>query len=228
MVDAVLLEWEGVLADTGAARRDSLQRALADEGVLLDAAAYDACCEALGVHGATSAALADVGRHDPTLAELVALRAGGAFAERLSQGFSLQPGAVEFITGAEHRARIVIVTTAARAETELALRLSGLESSVAHVIAADDALAAPPAPEMYERALAKLARRRAVSPARVVALVRASAAVRAARQAGVRTLTVGAPAHVAMDADAAVAGLSGLTLDDVATLLGMRPHTTPE
>ena len=42
MVDAVLLEWEGVLADTGVARRESLLRALADEGVLLNAPAYDA------------------------------------------------------------------------------------------------------------------------------------------------------------------------------------------
>jgi hypothetical protein len=59
-------------------------------------------------------------------------------------------------------------------------------------------------------------------------LIRASAAVRAARDAGVRTLAVGAPAHVAMDADAAVPGLSGVTLDTVATLLGVSPVTFPE
>jgi beta-phosphoglucomutase-like phosphatase (HAD superfamily) len=228
MVDAVLLEWEGVLADTGAARRDSLLRALADEGVLLDAAAYDACCDGLDVHGAASAALAHLGRPDATLADLVALRAGRAFVERLARGFTLQPGAVELITGAQHRARVAIVTMAARAETELALRLSGLDSAIACVIAADDVLVAPPAPESYDRALAQLARRRAVTPERVVALVQTSAALRAARQAGVRTLAVGAPAHVAMDADAAVVGLSGLTLDGVATLLRMPPVTTPE
>ena len=33
MLDAVLLEWEGVLADTGIVRRDLLLRALADEGL---------------------------------------------------------------------------------------------------------------------------------------------------------------------------------------------------
>jgi beta-phosphoglucomutase-like phosphatase (HAD superfamily) len=227
MVDAVLLEWEGVLADTGAARRDSLLRALADEGVLLSAAAYDACCEGTGAHGAASAALASVGRPDPTLAELVALRAGRSFTERLARGFTLQPGAAEFVAGAAHRARIAIVTRASRGETEIALRLSGFESAVASVVTADDVLVPPPAPELYQRALAHLSRRRSVARERgaVVALAQGSAALLAARAAGVRTLAVGAPAHVAVDADAAVSDLTGLTLDAVAALLGVA-HTT--
>jgi beta-phosphoglucomutase-like phosphatase (HAD superfamily) len=228
MVDAVLLEWEGVLADTGAARREALLRALADEGVPLTAAVFDACCDGLDVHGAAAAALGSAGRNDATLAELVALRAGRVFVERLGQGFTLQAGAAQFIAEVEHRSRIAIVTRAARAETEIALRLSGLESAIACVVTADDVLVSPPAPELYDRALTHLGRRRAVAPERVAALIRASAAVRAARDAGVRTLAVGAPAHVAMDADAAVPGLSGVTLDTVATLLGVSPVTFPE
>jgi beta-phosphoglucomutase-like phosphatase (HAD superfamily) len=227
MVDAVLLEWEGVLADTGAARRDSLLRALADEGVLLSVAAYDACCEGADAHGAASAALASVGRPDPTLAELVALRAGRSFTERLARGFTLQPGAAQFVAGAAHRARIAIVTRASRDETEIALRLAGFESAIASVVTADDVLVPPPAPELYQRALAHLSRRRSVARERgaVVAMAQGSAALLAARAAGVRTLAVGAPAHVAVDADAAVSDLTGLTLDAVAALLGVA-HTT--
>jgi beta-phosphoglucomutase-like phosphatase (HAD superfamily) len=230
MVDAVLLEWEGVLADTGAARRDSLLRALADEGVLLSAAAYGACCEGVDVHAAASAALASVGRPDATLAELVALRAGRTFAEQLAGGFTLQLGAAEFMAGAAHRARIAIVTSASRDETEVALRLSGLDSAVACVVTADDVLVPPPAPELYDRALAHLSRRRTVARERgaVVALAQGSAALLAARGAGVRTLAVGAPAHVAVEADAAVSGLSGLTLESVAALLGLTPATILE
>jgi beta-phosphoglucomutase-like phosphatase (HAD superfamily) len=230
MVDAVLLEWEGVLADTGAARRDSLLRALADEGVLLSAAVYDACCDGAGVHGAASAALASVGRSDPTLAELVALRAGRIFTDRLSRGFTLQPGAAEFVASAAHRARIAIVTRASRAETEVALRLSSLESAVAFVVTDDEVLVPPPAPELYDRALGHLSRRRTVARERgaVVALAQTSAALSSARAAGIRTLAVGAPAHVAVDADAAVSGLSGLTLEAVVALLGVAPATMPE
>jgi hypothetical protein len=42
-----------------------------------------------------------------------------------------------------------------------------------------------------------------------------------ARAAGLRTLAVGAPAHVALEADAAIDGLDGLTLDTMTRLVGV-------
>jgi beta-phosphoglucomutase-like phosphatase (HAD superfamily) len=166
-----------------------------------------------------------VGRPDATLAELVALRAGRTFVERLGGGFTLQPGAAEFMSGAAHRARIAIVTRASRAETDVALRLAGLESAIACVVTADDVLVPPPAPELYERALGHLSRRRTMGRERgaVVALAQTSAALHGARGAGVHTLAVGAPAHVSIDADAVVSGLASLTLDAVAGLLALTP-----
>jgi beta-phosphoglucomutase-like phosphatase (HAD superfamily) len=171
------------------------------------------------VHSAAAFAVAGAGRHDPTLAELVALRASRTFVERLAQGVTLKAGAARFIAAAEHRARVAIVTRAARAETELVLRLSGLDTAITTVVTADDVFDPPPAPATYTRALAQLSRNRAARPARVVAMVDSSAAVRAARAAGVLALAVGAPAHVAVDADAAVDELPGLTIDAIAALL---------
>jgi len=188
MPDAVLLEWEGVLADTGSARRDALLRALADEGVLWTAAAYDACCGGLDVRAAAAMALARVGRDDPTLADIVALRAGRAFMEWLGRGFVLMPDVPELIEAIEHRTRLAIVTRAGRAETEIALRLSGLDRSIGIVVTADEVTDLPPAPALYERALAQLARSRPVHADRVVAVVRAPAAVSAAQAAGIRTV----------------------------------------
>jgi hypothetical protein len=88
----------------------------------------------------------------------------------------------------------------------------------------------PPSPELYDRALAHLTRRGIAGRERgaVVALAQTSAALSSARAAGIRTLAVSAPAHVAVDADAAVTGLSGLTLEAVAALLGVAPATMPE
>jgi beta-phosphoglucomutase-like phosphatase (HAD superfamily) len=222
MLDAVLLEWEGVLADTGPARRDAMLRALADEGVRWTAAAYDACGGG-DVPAVAAAALASAGRIDATLADLVVLRASRAFAERLAHGFTLRPGAAEFIAGVEHRAPVAIVTRAARAEMEIALRLSGLAGSIVAVVTADDVPDPPPAPMLYERALRHLARRRPVRASRVVAMLDTVVAARAARGAGLRTLAVGAPAHVAVEADAAVDGVRGLTLDAIASLVGVVP-----
>lgn len=227
MLDAVLLDWEGVLADTGAARRDALLRALADEGVPWTAAAYDACCGGLDVHSAAAAALARAGRVDATLADLVALRASRAFVERMATGFTLKPGAAQFIAAAEHQSRVAIVTRAGRAETEIALRLAGWGTAFATVVTADDVLELPPAPATYAQALVQLARNRGVRRQCVVAMVDTSAAIRAARGAGVRALAVGAPAHVAVDATAAVDELPGLTIDTIASLLGVLPQSKP-
>ncbi len=227
MLDAVLLDWEGVLADTGPARRVAMLRALADEGVPWTAAAYDACCGGRDVRAAAAAALASVGRIDATLADLVAMRASRAFAEGLSHGFTLKPGAAPFVEAAEPRAPVAVVTRAGRAETEVALRLSGLAGSISVVVTADDALELPPAPALYARALRQLARRRSVRAAHAAVLLDAAAPLRAARDAGLRTVAVDAPAPVAADADGAVDGLPGLTLDAIAVLVGVVPSARP-
>ena len=188
MPDAVLLEWEGVLANTGSARRDALLRALADEGVPWTAAAYDACCGGLDVRAAAIRALASAGRDDATLAEIVALRASRAFTDSLGHGFVLVPDGAPLIEAIEPNARLAIVTRAGRAETEAALRLSGLDRAIGIVVTADEVTDLPPAPALYERALAQLSRRRPVRADRVVAVVRTPDAVAAARAAGIRTV----------------------------------------
>jgi beta-phosphoglucomutase-like phosphatase (HAD superfamily) len=115
----------------------------------------------------------------------------------------------------------VIVTAAGRAESDAALRLAGLHDSCAAIIPADDVGGDAPAPASYELALAHLGRRRAVKARRVVVLATSLPAIRAARDAELRTVAVKSPAHVALEADAAVGSLDGLTLDAVDTLLGL-------
>ena len=195
MLDAVLLEWEGVLADTTVARHDALRRALADEGVQSDA---------LG--------------NDPALADLVALRATRAFAERIGKGLVLLPGARAFVERVQIASRVAIVTSATRAETEFVLRLAGLDGAIATIVSADDMLGGTAA---FERAIAHLARVRALKRDRVVALASTSAALRAAHAAGVRTIAVNALAHVALEADGALASIDGVTVADLLRLGGI-------
>lgn len=223
MLDAVLFEWEGVLADTGAARRDALLRALADEGVPSTAAAYDACCAGLDVRSAAAAVLRAAGRDDATLAEIVALRAARGFNERLADGFSLVPGAAPLVTGAAHRTRLFIVTQAGRAETALALRLAALEETVGAVLTADDVADPPPSPALFERALAHLARLRPARAGRVLAVVQTLPAVQAAHAAGIRVLAVGAEAPIGAEADAAVDDLRGLSFDELVRVVARAP-----
>ena len=223
MVDAVLLEWDGVLADTGSARRAAMLRALADEGVSWSAAAYDADCVGLDVRAAARVAVTRSRGDDPVLTDLVALRAGRAFIETLSQGCSLHVGATDFLAACEARTRLAIVTSASRAETDLFLRLSGLDGTMACVFTADEVLSPPPAPELYEDAQAHLARTRRTRREHSVALARTTASIRAARAAGLHVIAVGAPAHVALDADGAVSDLREIGLDELAALAGIAP-----
>ncbi len=223
MVDAVLLEWDGVLADTGAARREALLRALADEGVAFSAEEYDARCAGLDVQEAARTAVSRAHDDDPALVDLVVLRAGRAFTERLAGGVTLSPGALDFLRATEPRARLAIASQSTRAETDLFLRLSGLDGMMACVFTADDVLHPPPAADLYEQAAAHLTRTRRVRREHTVALVNGTAAIRAARAAGLRVLSVGAQAHVALDADGAATDLAALTLEELAMLVGITP-----
>jgi HAD superfamily hydrolase (TIGR01549 family) len=195
MMDAVLLDWEGVLADTTIARREALLQALAEEGAELSALASD-----------------------PALADLVALRATRAFAARLGKGFVLLPGARQFVERVQLGSRVGIVTSATRSETEFVLRLAGLDAAVSTIVSADDGLDAPPSPTMFARAVEHLARVRPLRREHVVAMAATIPALRAARTAGVRTIAVGAPAHVAVEADGAVNAVNGVSLADLCRL----------
>ena len=220
MADGVLLDWEGVLADTADSRRDALRAALADEGIAFDEAAYERFGAGRSVRSAV-ARLLGTSAADATLAELVALRAEREFAARLQQGFAIDPAAARFVELAQLRAPVVIVTAAGRAESDAALRLAGLHDSCAAIVTADDVGGDAPAPASYELALAHLGRRRVVKASRVVVLATGLPAILAAREAELRTVAVEAPAHVALEADAAVDSLSGLTLDVIDALLGI-------
>jgi beta-phosphoglucomutase-like phosphatase (HAD superfamily) len=222
MVDAVLLEWEGVLADTRHARRDALRHAMAAEGVAHTLSDDDPQLRGLGVSASVRTVLRHMGSSDATLAELLAVRAARAFADALASGIVLAPGAAAFIARMQSRARVAIVTRASRAETELMLGMAGLQDAVTMIVSADDVTDEAPTAALFRLAMDRLARTRVVEPARAVAIVDAAPGIRAARAAGARVLVVGAPAHHAMEADAAVDALDDVTLDD--WIVPVPPH----
>ena len=211
MLDAVLLDWEGVLADTTDARQEALVRALAAEGIRHDETAGDAAADALAL----------LQQADPSLAGLVASRATRAFAERFGRGFVMLPGACEFVERAQLAAPLAIVTSATRAETDFMLKLAGLDVAVTTIVSADDGLDAPPSAAPFAQAIAQLSRRRPLQRDRVVAIARTSVALRAARAAGLRTVAIGAPAHIAVDADGAADSIDGLRPADLGRLAGI-------
>jgi beta-phosphoglucomutase-like phosphatase (HAD superfamily) len=213
MLDAVLLDWENVLVDTVDLRHDALRRALSEEKARP--------LESYGGASDAPAVLARIAAEDPTLADLVAVRAARAFAEQLGKGFVLRPGARELVERIQATSRLAIVTAATRSETEFVLRLAGLDAAASTIVSADDDVAPSPSPAAYQRALEQLARRRSVNAERTVAIVATVPTLRGARGASLRTVSLGLPAHAAVEADGALSQLTGVTIADLAAVAGV-------
>ena len=217
MIDVVLCELEGVVAETGIPRQRSLARALAAEGIRA-AAATGAECPALPVRAAVIRQLEAAGaRFDDTAVDLLTLRAERGFAAEAATGLTLAPGAREAIAALHASARLGLVTRARRDDVDRIVALASLDGAFEVVVTADDVIDQKPADEGYRAALARLTRRRPVRQA--LAIEDGLAGVRAARSAGLRCIVVGSPpAYAALEADAVIDGLSGHTLESLAAL----------
>jgi HAD superfamily hydrolase (TIGR01509 family) len=225
MVDAVLLEFDGVLADTRAARRAALLDTLEEDGITISEFEYRDRCAAMPVRAAVRAAYA--ARHiapDDTAIDLAAVRAEKRFSIAVQSGVSLTSGARAFVEAVHSHTRLGIVSRAARSDIEAALSLAQLDDGFEFIIADDDAFAPKPSPASYHGAVERLKRRRAVNTRNVIALEDGATGIRAAKDAGLRCAVVGAlPVHVAVDADGMIPSLIGQTVATLdAVTLGTR------
>jgi len=220
MVDAVLFEFDGVIADTHAARRRALLESLGEDGVMLTDAEYAERCASLPVRAAIRNAFALHGHPaDDTAIELAAARAERRFAGSLEGGLLLAEGAYSLIDAFGAQARLGIVARGARREIDPTLALARLDDAFEFVIADEDAFPPKPAPAPYLAALERLMRRRAVVAGNVVALEDGPAGIRSAKAAGLRCAAVGPLAvHLAVDADALLPTLSGQTIASIDAL----------
>lgn len=213
MVDAALLELEGVVFDTRELRRLSLQDALRSHGL---ASTIDN--DKLGGCGPRESALAALSRqgveHDDVLLDLVVLAAERNFSSRLGMGgAALYEGALDFVREVSAVVRLAAVTRARRADTDTMLRLASLSDFFTLVVSADDVLDPKPAAEGHRLAIERLGRRRPLAPSATIAIEDGTSGIQAARAAGVRSVAVGPiPAHIAMEADAYVSSIAGQTI----------------
>jgi beta-phosphoglucomutase-like phosphatase (HAD superfamily) len=215
-VDAALLEIEGVLFDTRAMRRSTLQDALREHGL---ATRVDAdLVDGLAPRDAAAATLRRsehrAAAHDEVLLDLVRASSERLFASRLSAaGIALCPGALDFVRESAAMTRLAVVTRARRDEAQTLLRLASLDEFISMVVTADDVADAKPSAEGCRRAMERLSRRRPVDERSVITVEDSVAGIRSAHAAGLRCIAAGPlPAHVALDADAYVESLSGHTV----------------
>lgn len=214
MIDAVLFEFDGVLADTAGPRSDALRSTLREDGIALSASEYREHCAGRAFSDAVRAALELRGVSlDETGVDLLVLRAERAYGAAVGKGIALTDGVPQVVERLAGSVRLGIVTRAARREVDSVLALSGMDHAFTVVVTAEDASAGKPSPLPFRVALERLARLRPTPPSACVALEDTLAGIRSARAAGLRAVAVGAlPAHVAMEADGLLPAIAGLTL----------------
>jgi len=220
-MQVVLLEFEGILADTAHHRLAALREALSADGLSLDDETWIEHCHGLPLEQAACAARRALDApDDPTAAEVARLRAERAFTRRIGRGLLMQPGGLALIHALRTQARLALVTRASRRDVDFVLTLANVADVFTCVVTSDDKVAAKPSAAPYELALEKLSRTAPVVPGDALAFEDSRPGVRSARAAGVRTVAVGPmPVHHAMEADTYFPTLSGLAIDELRALV---------
>jgi beta-phosphoglucomutase-like phosphatase (HAD superfamily) len=224
-IDAVFVEFDGVVADTWHARRHAVDRALVEYGVSLTDTEYWELCAGWPTLGAVRAVADHKGLSlDDSALDLLALRIDRVYSSQIAKGVLLADGARSSLERFAGRSRLAVVSRLRRADVESLLTLARLDHVFAFVIGDEDAFPGKPHAAPYAAALRRLDRFRGRASGTVVALEHGLAGIRAARSAGIRCVAVGTqPAHVAVEADAFVPSIAGLDIETIGALL-----STPE
>ena len=217
MLQAIVFDFDGVIADSEPLHLKAFQRALAEEGMTLghndyfnrylgydDVGVFEAIARDRG--------LAWTARH---VTDRVA-RKGMKLQELISGGEVLFPGAPAFIRAAAAEVPVAIASGALRHEIVQILESAALDELFAAIVASGDTPASKPSPAPYLLAFERLQERAAkqLDPQRCVAIEDSLWGLESARQAGLRCVGV-TTSYTAVElpgAELVVEGLHALTL----------------
>lgn len=215
---AIVLDFDGVIADSERLHMRAFQAALDGTPVVLTDAAYYADYLGFDDHGVFRHLYRDQGQalDEPTLHRLVAEK-GHRFEALAAAGAMVFPGAAAFIRGLSGVVPLAIASGAQTHEIDDVLQRAGLRGCFVTVVGADQTPASKPAPDPYLEAFARLQRHagRPLDPRRTVAVEDSRWGLESALAAGLRTIavTTSYPADTLKPhAELVVAGLHALDL----------------
>ncbi len=216
----LLIEFEGVLAETAALRQAAIAESLAADGIAVTAELLK-LTQGRTMEDGIGAVRDHVGApDDPTAIDLARLRAERAFAARLGKGVTLPLGLREAVEKLSAIARLALVTRASRRDVEFVLQLGRLDGVFRPMIAIEDTPAPKPARAPYDAAMRRVAELFPGQVLRGIAVEDSLVGVRAARAAGLLAVLVGQHApQDAMEADCWVETLADLTPERVRLML---------
>jgi len=216
-VQALVLDFDGVIADTEPMHFRVLQTVLAEAGYPLSAEDYVNRYLGFDDAGAVRAVAGDLG-HALAAEQVTALvaRKSRLMDEALAASDVLFPGAAEAIRALASVVPLAIASGALRGEIVAVLGRAGLLESFRAIVAAGETAAGKPAPDPYRRAVALLG----VTARRAVAVEDSQWGLESACAAGLGTIavTTSYPASALGMADLIVPDLASVTPQRLAAL----------
>ncbi len=225
-LQAIVFDFDGVIADSERLHLRSYQDILAPEGVTVSAEDYYARYLGYDDGGVFKAIGKDQGlpMDDGRVTTLIA-RKGQRYAALAAAGEMLFPGAADFIRLAAAAVPIAIASGALTHEIEDVLERAGLRSLFPVIVGADQTSRGKPSPDPYLTAFARLRAHtgRDLVAWRSVAIEDSKWGLVSARGADLRCVAVTntySEPELRADAELVVPGLHALTLDALDALCG--------
>jgi beta-phosphoglucomutase len=219
-LQAIVFDFDGVIADSEPLHLAAFQRALAEDGIALSAEDYYSRYLGYDDVGMFEAVARDreVAMSSLHVTTLVA-RKGAMLQELLHGGATVFPGAVEFIRSAASEVPIAIASGALRHEILEVLEAAKINNLFACVVAAGDTPESKPSPAPYLLAFEQLCQKTGgdLDPQRCVAIEDSRWGLESARGAGLRCVGV-TTSYAADELQAAELVVGGLTELTVAAL----------
>jgi len=215
-LQAIVFDFDGVIADSEPLHLRAFQRAFADVGLTLTAPDYYSRYLGFDDAGVFAAVSRDCGAAltGDQIVTLVAQK-GEYVQESLRAGEILFPGAAEFVRTAAAAVPIAIASGAQRHEIEEILDATGLRGYFPTLVAAGETTRGKPSPDPYARAFQLLQQTNgSLAASRCVAIEDSRWGLESARGAGLRCVgvTTSYPASDLPGADLIVEGLKTLTV----------------
>ena len=216
-LQAIVFDFDGVIADSEPLHLKALQQALAEEGIVLERDEYFSRYLGYDDVGAFAALARERGLAwtDRHITALVA-RKGLKLQAMLDGGELLFPGAAAFVRAAAAEVPIAIASGALRHEIVQIVQSAGLGDLFSAIVASGDTPESKPSPAPYLLAFEQLqqASATALDRQRCVAIEDSVWGLESAREAGLRCVgvTTSYPAAELTGAELIVGGLSALTL----------------
>jgi beta-phosphoglucomutase len=217
---AIILDFDGVIANSERLHLRAFQQALADAGspLALSDEAYYAHYLGFDDHGVVRQLARDHSHFMDAsdVDDLVAAK-GHVYEALTAAGEMLYPGVAEFIRTAAATVPLAVASGAQTHEIEDVLGRAGVRHHFLAVVGADQTPASKPAPDPYLEAFARVQRAvdRPLATARTVAIEDSRWGLESARAAGLRTVAVTntyPAAALAAYAELVVESLNGLPL----------------